>query len=683
MESNHRRNVFLFDSWSAWVADIAIFLGLIISGNSSYVVYYYLGIPVVLYPLSILFFVKKSPLAGIGFFILTAVFLVVSAAIEMPQIRYESLMMIPIGLSAFLYLSDSKLANGFFFFLCTAGITLLVVELFLENLEPVEGNYILYNQVLILLFFFVIFTKLISLVFLYRRIISDSAINARNLGESEKRYRDLFENVNEGIVQIDEKRRIVASNKAARDLLEISGDYPVRVIDLIYKDDYDIAQHYYEILKRDGQFSDFQGRFITSDGKIRYLEVSSVGIFNETGDLTGSRDIIRDITDVREAELALRQSEVQYRTLFENNLYGIALLDAEARFVDFNQAFLNVMGYSEEEMRAKTVFEITEPDDLPECNQNIHALVTGKIRSFIQEKRYIRKNGKLFHAIAAVNGIYDDLGNFIAGVGTVMDVTERVSKDAIIQKQLLDLNEKNQELEKYITSNLELENFAYIASHDLQAPIRSIISFTQLLKRTMGDKVSEEEEEYLGFILTASRNMYNLIRDLLMLSRVNTTKIRLDKLELGKIIGDIKKELKPVLEENKVSLKIGNCPNVLIGDRTKIYQLFQNLLTNAIKFQSPGINPEIEIFCEERSDDWLFCVSDNGIGIEAEYQDRIFLLFRRLHNDQKYEGTGIGLALCKKIVAQHNGRIWVNSAPGKGSRFYFTISKRIELPVQV
>ncbi|MEZ4777403.1 MAG: PAS domain S-box protein [Bacteroidia bacterium] len=678
LESLNRRSIFLLDTWSAVITDVAIFLILVLTGYGSVTVYVFLGIPLILHPLSIWFFHHKNRAVSVILFISTSVFLVVSAAIVLPAIRYESMMMLPIGLSSFLYLENKKIANRFFLTLCAIGITMLAIELFVESPPIVEGPFIIYNQIVILMIFIVIFTKLFNLTALYTNLLKDSENNAKNLVKSESRYRDLFENVNEGIVQIDKERRIIASNKAARELLEISGEYPVHVLDLIHPDENENASKYFKILKTEGRFSDFQSKFSFPSGKTKYLEVSSLGIFDENRKLIGSRDIIRDITAERESEIARTQTEEKYRSLFENNLYGIALLDQETRFLDFNKAFMDMMGYDQEELKAQSVVSLTEASHVNYSIRNFEKLVRKEVLSFTQEKEYVRKNGDHFHAIAAVKGIYDASGNFISAIATVQDITERIWQEKIIRKQVTNLNEKNLELEKYITSNLELENFAYIASHDLQAPIRSIISFTQLLHRTMGDKLNEEEKEYMGFILSASNNMYNLIRDLLTLSRVNTTKIRLEKLNLQKIISDIKLELKPVIDEKNATIHIGQCPLDIRGDRTKIYQLFQNLLTNAMKFQTKGKRPEIEVSCETRPDDWLFCIKDNGIGIPEEYQEKIFLLFRRLHNNHHFEGTGIGLALCKKIVAQHNGRIWVTSTPGDGSQFYFTIAKDIE-----
>ena len=223
------------------------------------------------------------------------------------------------------------------------------------------------------------------------------------------------------------------------------------------------------------------------------------------------------------------------------------------------------------------------------------------------------------------------------------------------------MNEKNEDLEKYIDSNMQLENFAYMASHDLKAPIRTIVSFSQLLKRSLKDRLQENEEEYLQYISTGANSMKNLIEDLLTYSRVNTNNHQLEEVSLPRILERIQVDLQTALEDSRGSIKIKNIPDSIQADSTMMRQLFQNLLENAIKFRRPGIAPKVEIGCASTEDHWNFYIKDNGIGISPEFQEKIFLLFRKLHSSSQYEGTGIGLALCKKIVEQHGGKIWVDA----------------------
>lgn len=248
-------------------------------------------------------------------------------------------------------------------------------------------------------------------------------------------------------------------------------------------------------------------------------------------------------------------------------------------------------------------------------------------------------------------------------------------KATTIETQLFELNKKNIELEKYIESNMQLENFAYIASHDLKAPIRTIISFSQLLERNLKNKLDKNGKEYLDFIVSASRNMKDLIEDLLAYSRINNQPIRSKALSVENLLLAITSEIRTTINEKKAIVQWKNLPSLINGDLIKLKQLFQNLITNAIKFQKIDTQPIITISCKETETAWQFSIQDNGIGIEPQYFERVFSLFQKIHLKSEYEGTGLGLAICKKIIAQHRGEIWVASEFGQGTTFYFTISK--------
>lgn len=248
-------------------------------------------------------------------------------------------------------------------------------------------------------------------------------------------------------------------------------------------------------------------------------------------------------------------------------------------------------------------------------------------------------------------------------------------KATTIETQLFELNKKNQELEKYIESNMQLENFAYIASHDLKAPIRTIISFSQLLKRNLKDKLDKDGEEFLEFIVSASKNMKDLIEDLLAYSKIDNQPIRQKSLSIENLLLAITSEIQTTIKEKKAIVKWDNIPTTINGDLIKLKQLFQNLITNAIKFQVPNSQAIVNISCEEQTDFWRFKVEDNGIGIKPQYFDRIFSLFQKIHAKGEYNGTGLGLAICKKVVEQHKGKIWLESTPNQGTTFYFTIGK--------
>ena len=269
------------------------------------------------------------------------------------------------------------------------------------------------------------------------------------------------------------------------------------------------------------------------------------------------------------------------------------------------------------------------------------------------------------------------INDYVYMVRNFRDVTsQRMQKD-IIERQIQVLNNKNAELQKYIDSNLQLENFAYIASHDLKAPIRSVISFMQLLKRNLAGKIDDKNFRFLEIVLEASGNMQVLIDDLLTYSRINTQAVEFERFELNKMLNRLLIELNSSIEEKGGTLIMKDIPDLIIADKSRLRQVFQNLITNALKFTEKDSKPLIIISCTTNNSEYVFKVKDNGIGIESDYLDKIFLMFKKLHSENKYQGTGIGLSICKKVVDQHNGNIWVESEIGKGSTFYFTISRTL------
>jgi PAS domain S-box-containing protein len=247
-------------------------------------------------------------------------------------------------------------------------------------------------------------------------------------------------------------------------------------------------------------------------------------------------------------------------------------------------------------------------------------------------------------------------------ISNVRDVTSRKAADQRLRATAADL----------ARSNAELEQFAYVASHDLQEPLRMVASYTQLLARRYRGKLDDDADEFIGFAVDGARRMQELINDLLTYSRVGTQSLQLQPVDTTQVVDQVVSDLTAAIKDSRATVERDDLPTIM-ADPTQLRQLFQNLIANGIKFHRPDETPRVHVAAARADGAWTFTVSDNGIGIEPQYLERIFVLFQRLHTRADYPGTGIGLAICKKIVERHGGQIGVASSPGAGTTFTFTL----------
>ena len=340
------------------------------------------------------------------------------------------------------------------------------------------------------------------------------------------------------------------------------------------------------------------------------------------------------------------------------------------------QGLKELFGYEIPEAESETDFwhNRVHPDDFAGfLKKQKQVLADPSANYWEDEYRFKKKDGNYAYVLDKGYIIRDETGKAIRLIGATRDITERKESEAL----LLELNNRlKQRADELAASNIELERFAYIASHDMQEPLRMITSFLQLFKKKYEDQIDETAEQYIHFAVDGADRMKKLIMDLLEYSRVGSNKDDLAEIDTNILLKEVVNVFVSRIDEMKATVVIDQLPNVR-ANKTQLFQLFQNLVGNALKYHS-GDSPHIHISGKEEETQFLFSVKDNGIGIKPIFFEKIFILFQRLHHKNEYSGTGIGLAICKKIVDRHGGKIWVESEPGKGSCFYFTISKSVD-----
>jgi PAS domain S-box-containing protein len=372
----------------------------------------------------------------------------------------------------------------------------------------------------------------------------------------------------------------------------------------------------------------------------------------------------------KQAEGALLKSEARFRALTELSSDWYWEQDHDLRFTAVSAGIAGSTGDALESFMGKTRWEIPH-EGMSDADWTAHKSVLAARRPF-REFEYGRKGARGGISYISVSGepVFDEAGVFTGYRGIGKDITQRKLAENALREAHDSLARKTTELER---SNAELEQFAYVASHDLQEPLRMISSYTQLLLRRHGNRFEGDAKEFMDFVIDGAARMKSLIEDLLAYSRIGRHGAHIQPTDCSVIFNKATANLRSRIDSNAATVTSGPLPK-LAADELQLVQLFQNLISNAIKFKG-GQPPQVHVSAQEQAAGWVFAVSDNGIGMESQYFERIFMMFQRLHSKAEYPGTGIGLAICKKVIDRHGGRIWVESQPGSGSTFYFSLPK--------
>ncbi|WP_209331884.1 PAS domain S-box protein [Lunatimonas salinarum] len=381
--------------------------------------------------------------------------------------------------------------------------------------------------------------------------------------------------------------------------------------------------------------------------------------------------LTQNITKQKEAEERLRESEVKYKTIFDIASVGIAQADPNSGEITLINAYYEtITGYSLSELNGMKFKELTHPDDRQRDWEIYRKAAAGECE-YKNEKRYVKKDGSIVWVRLHIAFVRDETGKPIISVAICEDISERKQFELKLQELNRSLEKRTHDLE---VMNADLEQFAFIVSHDLQEPLRMISSFMEQLKKKYGDQLDEKAHQYIGFATDGAKRMREIILDLLEYSRAGRLVDQVEKVALNELFADYQLLRKKLIAENRVTLHIPELP-VIACYRAPMTQTIHSLLDNAIKYARPGVSPVIHVSAEDSGSFWQISVADNGIGIDREHFDNIFVVFKRLHRTDKHQGTGIGLSIAKKQVESWGGKIWLTSTPGEGSVFYFTIPK--------
>jgi len=385
-----------------------------------------------------------------------------------------------------------------------------------------------------------------------------------------------------------------------------------------------------------------------------------------------------ELSERKRAENSLRDSEALYHSLVDTLPISILRKDLQGRVTYGNQGYCDMMKRPLASLIGKTDFDLF-PGDMANkyASDDDKVVTTGTMFEDIEEHR--KPDGTNLHVHVLKAPVRDARGGIVGTQVIFWDVTARKQAEEALARTAAELTR----------SNRELEQFAYVASHDLQEPLRMITSYTQLILKRYRERLDDDAKDFMGFAVDGAHRMQRLINDLLAYSRVGTRGKPMEQISSDEVLQAALDNLKLAIEETGATVARDPLPSVA-GDSVQLIQLFQNLVGNALKFRGAE-RPRLYIGVEKRAADscplpgsptapriqqpeeWVFHIRDNGIGIEAQYFERIFVIFQRLHTQDQYPGTGIGLAICKKIVERHGGRIWVESKPGMGTTFFFTL----------
>ena len=506
-----------------------------------------------------------------------------------------------------------------------------------------------------------------------RRLVISTAIDitSRKIAEeatrqSEEKYRQIVETSTEGIWVIDKNSETSFVNKKMTEMLGYSEKEMINRSLFDFMDETSKKEAMNNVKKRQSGISELHDfKFTKKDGEFIWTLVSTSPLFSNDGQYNGALAMVTDNTERKKAVEALRLSEEYYRSLIENAVDYILILNKEGLITFASTAFYRQLGYSNSEIAGKTIFDLVHPDDLVvfRASYNDQSNKPG----FVNSVEFRLKNKK--KEWRTIESFLTNLLDVPVIKGIVMN-----ARDITEKKQVeYELKNYHEHLEKLVAERTQdLESFTYSVSHDLKAPLRAIGSFAHILSEDYGKELNEDATHLLSVIIDSTNKMHQLIDDLLNFSKISKKEISAITITTNSLIKEILGELKEETKNRDIRWEISELPDIY-GDRSMLKQVFVNLLSNAIKFSKNKEIAVIEIGCDKAENRDIFFVKDNGIGFNMKYKGKLFQVFQRLHSPEDFDGSGVGLAIVKRIIQKHGGNIWAEGEINKGSVFRFFI----------
>lgn len=489
--------------------------------------------------------------------------------------------------------------------------------------------------------------------------------------ESEARFSAAFEHASIGMALVSPEGRFSRVNKSLCKLLEYEAEELLQRTfqDITHPDDLQTdLQLFGQLAKGEIESYQMEKRYFTGSGKIVWINLSGSKVSKPDGSPLYYIAQIENITKRKEAQLALEKEKTRLENVIKGTHVGTWEWNVQTGETIFNERWAEITGYTLAELAPisiQTWIQLAHPDDLAESNRLLTECFEGKTEFYQMECRMKHKKGHWVWVLDQGKVISrTPEGKPLMMFGTHTDISVRKAME----------ESEHRIAEKLKAINQELQLFAATASHDMKEPLRMIKSFMEILQKDYAPQLDEKAQLYIYYATDGAQRMNMLIDDLLAYAQIGNDDTLPEPINTSALVADILKLQAAVIDEKRALIEVTELP-AIVGKRVPIKLLFQNLISNALKYQAPDRVPHIEISGHESATHWHFSVKDNGIGIKPEYFERIFQLFKRLHTRSEYAGTGMGLAICKKIVEQHGGQISVESTPYQGSTFHFSLAK--------